>query len=100
MFLARYKTNNIEYIELYTDYNKYHTDTFNPDTEIIAMIDFTIHGKTYNDRKASLEQIAINYSNTDCSGISWNELAIIEQFFRRNGKRYGLMQEFTENAIC
>lgn len=102
MFLARYKTQGKEHTNLYMHkgYEQFIKDTFSPDTEIITLIDFTIHGKTYQERKAETERIAIEYSNADCSGLSWGEYAIITDFFTRNGKRYCLMEEFTENGIC
>ena len=106
MFLARYKTQGKEYIELYgckyncKHYEQFIKDTFSPDTEIITIIDFTIHGRTYQERKAETQRIAIEYSNTDLSGLSYGECAIITDFFTRNGKQYHLMDEFTENGIC
>lgn len=102
MFLARYKTQGKEYITLYVykSYEQFIKDTFSPDTEIITLIDFTIHGKTYQERKADTERIAIEYSHADLSGLSWLECAIISEFFARNGRRYCLKKEFTENGIC
>ena len=102
MFLARYKTEGKEQINLYMyhGYNDFIRETFSPDTEIITLLDFTIHGKTYQERKDSLQDIAIAYSHTDCSGLSWLDMHFITEYFSMNGRRYGLMQEFTENAIC
>lgn len=31
---------------------------------------------------------------------SWGEIAYFEDYFRRQGKRYGLLTEFRENCIC
>ena len=86
---------------LYYDWNEWHVDTFSPITEIKAMILFKIKGKNYTERKASLEDLAIEYSNNageTC--LSYGELAEIGNFFEKNGKRYGLLKEFRENGIC
>lgn len=40
------------------------------------------------------------YSTSEIYPISWGEVSIIEGFFRHNGKRYGCLTEFRENAIC
>lgn len=58
-----------------------------------------VKGKTYADKKAFLRDLAIQYSWFDCDGLSYGELAEINAFFERNGKRYGLLEEFRENAI-
>lgn len=59
-----------------------------------------IHGRTYAERKASAEELAVEYSNNTAPGLSWGEMAEIEEFFERIGRRYGLLTEFRENAIC
>lgn len=58
-----------------------------------------VKGKTYDARKQYLRALAVEYSWMDLGGLSYGELAEISAFFERNGKRYGLLEEFRENAI-
>ena len=53
----------------------------------------------YEKRKAEVREEAIEYSCSD-EELSYGELADIQERFRRLGKRYGLLREFKENAIC
>lgn len=61
----------------------------------------------YNYNKNRIRDLAIEYSNhsgkfewIDKEGISWGGVAILSDYFYKNGKRYGLLKEFRENAIC
>lgn len=70
----------------------------------LFVLTFRIIGKTYNERKESLRNLAIDfqYSNnidTDVQ-MSMGEIAEVEDYFRRMGRKYGLLREFRENAIC
>jgi hypothetical protein len=68
--------------------------------EIISYIPLTVRGKTYEERKTDLTEKAIEWSNAgSAANWSYGELVEIEHFFRTNGKRYGLIREFQENAI-
>lgn len=84
---------------LYFDWDLWFSDTFSPDTEIITQILFKITGKTYQEKKENLRNLAIEYQTSDTSGLSWGEIADIENFFTINAKRFGLIKEFTENCI-
>ena len=53
----------------------------------------------YEKRKAEVREEAIAYSYSD-EELSYGELADKQDYFRRLGKRYGLLREFKENAIC
>jgi hypothetical protein len=44
--------------------------------------------------------LAIDFQSANDCDLSYGELADIYNFFEVNGKRYGLIQEFRENAIC
>ena len=72
------------------------------ENNILFYIPLTISGRTYNERKNDLRNKAIDYQNTWCDfcGFSYGELAIIQDFFETNGRRYGLLTDFKENAIC
>lgn len=59
-----------------------------------------VSGRTYQERKDSLRDLAIEYQYADNGGLSWGDYSLICDFFRTNGKRYGLLREFSENGIC
>lgn len=104
MFIGCYKLDGKDYFDIYYDGNDislWNKRTFSPTCENIETLDFTIKGKTYKERKDCLKDIAIEWSN-NFSQHSWSygELAEITDYFYENGKRYGLLKEFRENAIC
>jgi len=55
----------------------------------------------YRNNQESLRNIAIQWQQdfADLS-YSYHELAIWSDFFTIYGKKYGLLREFHENAIC
>ena len=59
-----------------------------------------IEGKTYREKQEAVRDKAINFQRVDVGGLSYGELSLIENYFERYGKRYGLLREFRENAIC
>ena len=86
---------------LFNNWPEYHKATFCPDIETICLIELDrTHGKTYQERKSCIENKAIEFSNNQHGGLSWSELFNIESYFRWYGRRYGLLNEFRENAIC
>ena len=86
---------------LFYSWPEYHSATFNPDIEIICLIELgRLHGKTYSEKKADIESKAIEFSNNQYGGLSYSELADIESYFERYGRRYGLLKDFHENVIC
>lgn len=74
------------------------------DITVLFLLPFQIHGKTYQDRKESLRNLAIDYQcNNNCDTdvlLSIGESACASNFFEINGKKYGLLREFRENCIC
>lgn len=87
----------------YTGVNRWealHADTFTPDPDYNVLVLGEIHGKTYAERKADAESKAIEFSHFDASGLSWGEYAMISGYFEKVGRRYGLLTDFRENAIC
>lgn len=61
----------------------------------------------YYKRKDEIKEEAIDYSNRigeyeylQDYELSWGEYADITSYFYELGKRYGLLKEFKENAIC
>ena len=101
MFFASYKdAHGKEHANLYFDYPSFYADTFSPKCEVIQLIKFTVCGRNYRERKNSLEEIAVEFSHNTICGLSYEELLHIQNFFETMGKRYGLLREFRENAIC
>jgi len=105
MFIAKYTIDNIEQYALYYDnsygWDAFHEDTFSPLTKDLTIIILSIKGNSYQERKEYLRDLAITWQH-EFSYLSWSygELATIQDFFYTNGKRYGLIKEFKENAIC
>ena len=82
-----------------TTYGVLRSLTFPPHINAECIIEFTIHGKTYAEKKNNLRNMAIDYSNNRADGLYMSDIIAIENFFAENGKRYGLLNEFRENAI-
>ena len=72
------------------------------DEQIICYIPMVVSGKTYQERKNDLHEKAVEWSNNQGEYAAWSygELGEIQDFFEKNGRRYGLLTEFRENAIC
>lgn len=104
MFIGYFKLNGEEHFGIYyknsQGYDLWHKETFSPDCKDIAILDFTIKGKTYEEKKAYLEYLAKDWQNW-FAGLGWSygEYAEIEAYFYENAKRYGLVKVFKENAI-
>lgn len=55
---------------------------------------------TYSEKKAKLREEAIRWQldfSRHC--YSYGELAEMQAYFEKEGKKYGLMKEFRENGI-
>ena len=107
MFYAAFKNPNKEHAEewIYYSWSEYFKDTFSPDCEEIALIEFKTHGKTYAERKASLCDIAGDFlaavADSGASpSLSWGEFNTVSNWFEKMGRRYGLLSEFRENGVC
>ena len=105
-----YNKNRTSYID---DYNSYVTEnpkeiirefkSENVPFEVTLNMKLKISGKTYSERKNSLRELAVEFSHLfsgEIADLSWGEESVLQDFFERNGKRYGLLEEFRENAIC
>ena len=87
--------------KLYDRSEPWFFDTFSPVYDDTYIIDLKVSGRNYQERKNDLQEKAIEYSHiTGYLDITISDLLDIDDFFRRNGKRYGLLKEFAENAIC
>jgi len=89
---------------LYWYWEALHSDTFSPLSDVLFLLPFEIHGKTYQERKESLRNLAIDFQHADDGDtdvtLSYGEIGDIADFFERMGKKYGLLREFRENCIC
>lgn len=55
----------------------------------------------YQIKKYEIREQAIEWQNDFSNhNYSWGELAEWGDYFRKMGKRYGLLREFKENGIC
>lgn len=54
---------------------------------------------SFEDRRGYLRELAIEIQAENCGGLSYGEEALLQEFFTKQGKRYGLLREFRENAI-
>jgi hypothetical protein len=101
MFLVIYRdAQGKEQGGLYESREAYYKDTFSPLCEVMEVINFVLSGTTYRERQATARELAIEYSLCEKPDLSYYELYLIGSFFEKVGKRYGLLNEFRENAIC
>ena len=85
---------------VYTNFDDWYADTCCPDSNILAIFDFKAHGKTYAEKKASVQEAAHLFDDTNyLINMSYNEYYLLSEFFTKYGKRLGLVKEFTENGI-
>lgn len=104
MFYGVYELYGAKHSAFYDEFgDEWFRDTFCPDTKVLIMIDLKSHGKTYEERKESVRDVAYNFQDLfSVYGVdlSYEELSIFEDFFTRYGKHYGLLKEFKGNGIC
>lgn len=82
-------------------YAAYHRDTWNPETEIITCFRLNVSGRNYQERKEDAREKAIDFQSAAALvNLSYGELATLQDFFENAARRYGLIREFRENAIC
>ena len=56
---------------------------------------------TYQEKKGQARQEAIDWQTTwEDKQYSYGELAVFQDHFTKLGRKYGLLKEFKENAIC
>lgn len=101
MFYAKLKQGNEETGVLYEDFQDYISDTFSPEVETMVIIPFTVHGSNYRERRENVRGTAMEFQTAnDCDGLYMSDMAQIYGWFEKMGKRYGLLKEFRENAVC
>lgn len=88
---------------IYNSYNAYQKDIADSKCKEIFILDMSeVNGKTYTEKKEEVRERAIEWSNMmgEAYGLSLGEIKIIDDFFEKYGRRYGLLREFRENCIC
>ena len=55
---------------------------------------------TYQEKKADVREKAIDFQQvfSECD-FSYSEIIEYQNYFQKQGKRYGLLKEFRENGI-
>lgn len=97
-----YDGNGEEFVGL-TDWNEYHNLTFSPDCKVLSLIDFVIHGKTYQERKNNLRELAIDFliADSEASGglsyMEWGE--IVHETCSRIRKGCSLLSGLKEGGL-
>lgn len=100
IYLKTKDTNNgITDDHLYFCWGDVHRATFSPNIETLAVLEFKTHGKTYEERRENLHNLAVEFSHACGGGFSWLEEITVISWFEKNGKRYGLTKEFKDNGI-
>lgn len=101
VYMFDYDIHNYIYNKKNGGFNDWLEDTFSPDIDVVGILDLSIKGKTYAEKKGNARDLAIEWSN-NYAGLNWSygELAEVYTFFEKVGKRYGLLKEFKENGIC
>ena len=100
MFIGYYIEDNQENFNIYYNWETWHRETFSPLIKNINILKFEISGKTYQERKNNLIELAKKWQN-EFAWLSWSygELNEILTYFYNNAKKYGLVKEFAENGI-
>ncbi len=102
MIYGAYEHDCKRYANIYYCWRDFHMDTFSPSANILHVIEFKSHGKTYEERKESVRNIAIDFQHADSDvsgGLGWYEMSEVQDWFKTMAKRYGLVEEFEINAI-
>ena len=98
MFIASLKNEITTEYRLYLDFADYLVDTFSPSIEPKCEILFSLDGKTYQERKESLKELADRYLKMVDDGLlvgmSSKDLGIIREWFENQTARYGLKRAY------
>lgn len=99
--IATDSRNNETKAKTFYTYHDYSVFFFSPciTQDLIIDTDKAPIGKTYHEKKSWLRDKAIELSSCEYD-ISWLELSNLQDYFFQYGKKYGLLKEFRENAIC
>lgn len=81
---------------------KYYVEQFDNNSFVVCGFrEWNGNRQSYEGKKEVLRAFAIDWQNYfENTDYSWLELLEWQNFFEELGKRYGLLTEFRENAIC
>ena len=86
---------------LFDTFEDFHKVTFSPDCEQIYLTDFRLCGGSYKEKKAAAREMAINIQwAAGLVSLYMGEHVFVSDRLETIGRRYGLLTEFRENAIC
>ena len=70
-------------------------------TPLVVYETMSIKGRTYREKQAYLEELAKDWQRDfESHNYFWSDLAEASDYFRKNGKKYGLLTVFRDNGIC
>lgn len=93
---------NKEFFRMMKKYNPMQIGRFTFECSEVCDTDYRYYGLTsYAENQEALRNIAIEWQyNFEEMNYSWGDLSEWQDFFTEYGRKYGLMREFKENAIC
>lgn len=100
--IAKVELNNgkIDKMLLYNDYD---FNLIKQAYKLIDLITLEIKGSSYTEKSNCLRDLAIDYQlfySSDCDiELSQEDTINISEWFEKKAKRFGLTNEFLENAI-
>lgn len=87
--------------ELFRMFCKYYCEQIGNNNFVVTGLREWNGKQSYNGRKEVLRNMAIEWQRFFCdTNYSYSELSEWQGFFEEYGKKYGLLTEFKENAIC
>lgn len=99
MLYAKWKEDGFERAQVFYLWEDYFAETSSSDVDVLSVISFKVSGKTYQDKKECVRNIAIQFQHDDDGGLSMFEISEIQGWFQKVGSRYGLLKEFKENGV-
>ena len=101
MFIGKYELDNKVYNFIYYSWDEWYKDTFSVNSANHEILEFKVSGKDYRERQSNLVELAKEWQ-LHFADMCWSygELAEVENWFYKNAKRYGLLNEFKVNGIC
>ena len=103
MIYAVIEKNGDRTAEGFFTWQDYHAATFSPDAtpETVQRIPARISGRNYLERKSAAYEVLLNFSEIlGAPGLDYFDLFFIQNDAERIARRYGLLQEARENAVC
>lgn len=93
------KSPSITSLSGYISYQAYYSDYLIGDDDYLIDTGRAPHGHGYDWKKSTLKEQAIELSHVNSLELTYYELSILQAYFEKYGKRYGLLKEFKANGI-